>query len=367
MAACSSRLSPQNAARLLQKLSTERDDEASREKSVFELKQMNALAKKVTIQHCQPHQPVIHTTQPTTTPAQLQVASESSPVVSEQPTISHHKETSFQQLVTATPMQTATRTQPVALGTGSVADVKTIKQYLERKFFDLVTSTLSALERHNHGAFRDYLLILPVAKNATHVKFFGESKDGILAARNIHQLFAILSHHWSYRNYGILHKIINSFCDDQLQERMQEYCKMLENFELDTTVEVYTTAIISDEANEELKAGFSKMAVKIDRPAAECMLYEVRKLNEALIKGSPLCSHSVNIYSVANKCVEVVVRFPSSAVGWVLAAMTPNFIHTHHLTEVAVDGKQLETERDELVMRIIDDWGVVYLLFVVVE
>ena len=43
------------------------------------------------------------------------------------------------------------------------------------------------------------------------------------------------------------------------------------------------------------------------------------------------------------QCVEVVVAFPSSAVGWVLSAMTPAFMHTHLLSEVAVDGRQLTT------------------------
>ena len=46
------------------------------------------------------------------------------------------------------------------------------------------------------------------------------------------------------------------------------------------------------------------------------------------------------------------MAFPSSAVGWVLSAMTPAFMHTHLLSEVAVDGRQLtifEADSDELV------------------
>ena len=46
------------------------------------------------------------------------------------------------------------------------------------------------------------------------------------------------------------------------------------------------------------------------------------------------------------------MAFPSSAVGWVLSAMTPAFMHTHLLSEVAVDGRQLtiiEADSHELV------------------
>ena len=132
---------------------------------------------------------------------------------------------------------------------------------------------------------------------------------------------------------------------------MQEYCQSLERFEKATPVDVYLIAV-PDETSEEVEDAFSKMALKIDKPASECTLYELRKLNEAIIQGSSLCFHSVYISSVADKCVEVVVRFPSSAVGWVLSALTTAFMHTHLLSEVAVGGRQLtviEVDSDELV------------------
>ena len=74
---------------------------------------------------------------------------------------------------------------------------------------------------------------------------------------------------------------------------------------------------------------------------SQCTLHEVRKLNKAIIKKSTLCSHSIYIGAVSRICVVVRLRFPSSAVGWVLAAITPGFMTTHLLTEVSVDGCQL--------------------------
>ena len=253
--------------------------------------------------------------------------------------------------------QTATsdRTQPVALCMRSVANVKATKRHLEKTFSDLITRTRSsfcARERHNHeflDEFRDYLLVLPVTKKAIHVKFFLKSEDDILNAKSIRKLFAILSRYWSYRNYEILYKIIDSFCAASLQERMQEYCKELEKFEKAATVDVYLTAI-PDERDEELDNAFSKMVVKVNRPLSECTLYELRTKTQAIMKESSLHPHSVYIGAVSSGCVEVVVRFPSSAVGWVLAAMTPKFMHTHHLTEVAVDGERLNVYKTERVV-----------------
>ena len=199
--------------------------------------------------------------------------------------------------------------------------------------------------------FCDRLLGLSVAKKATHTKFFRESEDEFLEAKNMRKMFAILKRYCSYRNYEILQHIVKKFCGAALQQKMQEYCQSLERFEKATPVDVYLIAV-PDETSEEVENAFSKMALKINKPASECTLYELRKLNEAIIQGSSLCFHSVYIGSVADKCVEVVVRFPSSAVGWVLSAMTPAFMHTHLLSEVAVDGRQLtiiEADSDELV------------------
>ncbi|CAI8017131.1 Ankyrin repeat domain-containing protein 23, partial [Geodia barretti] len=102
-----------------------------------------------------------------------------------------------------------------------------------------------------------------------------------------------------------------------------------------------TKRLIPNEVDEKVINGFSEMVVKIDKPESQCTLHEVRKLNKAIIKDSHLCSHSVYIGAVSRNCVVVRLRFPSSAVGWVLAAITPDFMTTHRLTEFAVDGHPL--------------------------
>ena len=81
------------------------DAEASWDKIISGLEQigMNALAKQITTQHCQPHQPAtLHTTLPTTSPALVAVATGQS-------VTSHHTHslasTSTEQLATSTHSQ----------------------------------------------------------------------------------------------------------------------------------------------------------------------------------------------------------------------------------------------------------------------
>ena len=257
----------------------------------------------------------------------------------------------------AQPSAITDHAQPSTVTFWSVEKVKVTILQLKKRFADLTADAedeLGELEKQDKRflkRFRRYLLLLPVAKKATHVKFFHENEKCISAAENTSDILNILCRYIDYRNYEILLQLVTSYCAAPLQESMQEYCRSLEGFEKATPIDIYLAAI-PDEANEELGNAFSKMVVRIDKPASECTLYDIRKLNEAIIQGSSLCFHSVYIGGVANKCVEVVVSFPSSAVGWVLSAMTPAFMHTHLLSEVAVDGRQLtifEADSDELV------------------
>ena len=242
----------------------------------------------------------------------------------------------------------------------SLEKVKATIQELEDRFSGLIRDTDDEIAEKESSdgrflkKFCTRILSLSVSRKATHVQFFRESEDEIRAAPKTSKYFTILCRHIDYRNYEILRDIVLKFCGPPLQSNMKEYCKMLEVFETSTTVDVYVNAV-PDEVTEDKKKAFSEMVVKIDKPASQCTLHDVRKLNEA---NSGLCPHSVYISGVANKCVEVVVRFPSSAAGWVLAALTPHFMTTHHLTEVTLDGSRLppllEDTRENLVCAILN-------------
>ena len=247
--------------------------------------------------------------------------------------------------------------QPSTVTFWSLEKVMDTILQLEEMFADLQADAQTEIanreteDRAFLSRFRSRLLLLPVAKRAPHVKFFRQARKEILEAKNTDTILAILCTHIDYRNYEILLHIITRFCTAPLKESMQKYRVSLEAFEMHTAVDVYISAV-PDEMNEELERGFSQMVLKIDKPASQCTLHEVRKLNEAIITTSGLESHSVYIGSVAKNCVMVSVRFPSSAVGWVLSAMTTNFMTTHCLSEVTLDGRQLTLElreTDELV------------------
>ena len=386
----------------------DRDTEASWEKIVYGLEQigMKVIARKVAELHCPPtidsHQPAtVHPPQPINILAPLTPAMHSHistiPVVdsvqshnlppnttsttsvitsadqSYSPASDHSQPVALPPSHSTSPAHNTTPTtltittnlslvpsptcQPSTVIFWSLEKVKATILQLEEMFADLqADAQIEIAEKENENRsflprFRSRLLLLPVAKKTPHVKFFQKSRKEIIAAENTDIILAILCTHIDYRNYEILFHLITRFCCVPLQENMKKYRLSLETFEMHTTVDIYISAV-PDEISEEIKTGFSLMVAKINKPSSECTLHEVRKLNEAIITKSGLESHSVYISGVAKNYVVVAMRFPSSAVGWVLAAMTPDFIHTQHLTEITMDGKQLtiiHTERQELV------------------
>ena len=186
--------------------------------------------------------------------------------------------------------------------------------------------------------FRDRLLDLPVAKKAPHTKFFRESEDDFLVAKNMHKIFAILRRYCSYRNYAVLQEVVRKFCEAVLQRRMQEYCESLEKFEKATFIDVYLEAI---SAGVVLTSEFTKMTVKINKPTSECTLHEVRKTTEAIAEKADLQSYSVYIGAALEGSVQLELGFPASCVGWILGVFTPDFLATHLLSDVVLGQQHL--------------------------
>ena len=195
----------------------------------------------------------------------------------------------------------------------------------------------------------DSLLGFPVAQKAPHIKFFRESEDDFLAAKNMRKVFAILRRYCNYKNYAVLREVVMKFCEAVLQQRMQEYCESLEKFEKATFIDVYLEAIA---AGVVLSEEFTKMTVKINKPVSECTLHEVRKLKETIAERASLQSYSVYVGDISESSVQLELGFPASCVGWILGVFTPDFLATHLLSDVVL-GQQhlsiLDWSQEELV------------------
>ena len=326
----------------------DRDMEASWEKIVSGLQEIKkaVLAKEIATLHCPQSSPPSTDARNSATALAVQpvnTTAEAAPATS--------SSTASAVGSVPPPMSVSDPTQPLPVPAWSVAKVKATILQLEKRFLVLTANAKIEITKKESQdpsfleIFRTGLLLLPISKKSTHAKFFEDSEEEIDEAENTRKIFRIFCRYLNYRNYEILVHIIEMFCDAPLQKSMQEYCKMLEEFEMATTVDVFKCAI---SAGKKLSLAFSEMVVKIKKSSSECRLCEIRKLKEEIAEGSSLHLYNMYIDSEGVQCVVVVLRFPSNAAGWVMAAMTPDFMHTHHLIEVALDGKHLTIIEDDL-------------------
>ena len=290
---------------------------------------LNALAGKIASQQTTPTQQIINVTSSPPPPI------ESVPLTNDSPS-------SGLNTVACTTHSSLTSTND-----DRISQVKADIDQLTDTFLDLMSDTRSEMcmkesrDQSFLDRFRDRLLSLPVAQKAPHTKFFRESEDEFLKAENMRKIFAILFRYCDYRNPEILQQLVRKFCEALLQRKMQEYCESLENFEKATTVDIYLVAI---SACEDLSLAFTRMTMKINKPASVCTLHEIRKMKEALVGKASLYSYGMYIESMSESSVLLVLGFPPSCVGWVLAAMTPEFMDSHLLSDVTVDQQQLTIE-----------------------
>ena len=248
-------------------------------------------------------------------------------------------------VIASTPPPTPANSQVPA---ARVGEVRASIEYFEEEFSEVTVELqieLSKKEKQDcffFERFQGHLLALPAAKKGIHVKFFIKTEDDILEATKIKKLLAILNRYCNYSNYEITFIVIKKFCGKPLQQKMLAYKESHVEFERNTTVDVYLCAI-SAPPESNIFVGYTKMAMKINKPSNVCTLYEIRQLKESIARNASLHSHSMYIEVPEEGSVRVVLRFPEEC-GWSVArVMTAEFMETHQLTDVTFDGEDLKS------------------------
>ena len=217
-----------------------------------------------------------------------------------------------------------------------VVTVKVTIEQLQDEFYEVMTRTHSSLsdqEKNDNSfldRFRDYLLVLPVAKRQVHIRFFIRNEDEILAAETIKKLFAIVSRYCNYTNYEIVLHIVKRFCHE-LKGRMLKYRDSLTSFEKSTAVDVYLIAIAAHPGGK-IFEGFNRMTTKINKLPSECTLYEIRELKESIDEDASLESYATYIDTPLAGSVFVRLLVPVE-VGWRVGVvlMSPAFREKHRI------------------------------------
>ena len=207
-------------------------------------------------------------------------------------------------------------------------------EHLEEEFSNIKSEarkSLSSKESRDHSfvsTFQDHLLDLPCTKKQVHIRFFESNIDKILQSDTIQKLFIILGRHCNYTNYEIILHIVKRFCKE-LTQRMLSYRDSLIVFEKATTVDIYLSAISAPPGGS-ISAGFMRMTLKINKPASECTLHEIRELKESIEEEAALESYAVYIDNPETGSVCVRVCIPEE-VGWMVGVVLTSYFRQKHL------------------------------------
>ena len=256
--------------------------------------------------------------------------------------------------LTATPAPVGSLPLPDQSSTVSqqkVEDIRDAIEHFEEEFSDVkheAQESLSLKQSENPKfvrKFRNNLLDMSVTKKKVHIRFFSRNEDEILKTETIEKLFVILGRYCNYSNYEIIFHIVKRFCP-QLKGRMLKYRDSLTSFEKSTTVDVYLCAI-SARPGGEIREGFIRMTMKINKPPSECTLYEIRELKESIEEKASLQSYAMYIETPEEGSVCVRILIPWEVYSLVSAVLTTEFREEHLLTNLMV--KRWAVEKNYLV------------------
>ena len=242
------------------------------------------------------------------------------------------------------PESAVTDVASLAPDSDRVEEVKKTLGLLEQEFlgvvmkFRRIMTRKETKDREFLEDFRDSLILLPVTKRASHARFLAERDSEIVAAKRVRTLITILCRYWNFSNYDLLQYLIGVFGEEPLKGDMKQYCEVLEKFEIETTIDIFLAAL---SANSKPSVAFSNMIAKINKPPSECTLHDIRKFRESFAVRSSVFSYCIYVDTIAASSVRVTLGFHPSALGWVLAALSPSFLESHQLSDVVVEGKSL--------------------------
>ena len=233
------------------------------------------------------------------------------------------------------------------------ASIKHFKEEFTKLMCGIYIFLSEAVTRESSflGMFRVVLLALPVSKKPIHRPFFLGKEKAILNAANIDELWAILNCYCDYKNYEIIMYIIEKYVKQEgiLMQSMIDYHDSFVKFETSTTVDIYLCAIKIDR-DSKLYRGFCRMVLKINKPACECTLHEIRQLKESIAESADIYSYGVYIDEPHSGSVVVVLRIPQSFLKLVTTIMTLEFQQAHNLTNVTVLSKYLKLKQVKYIL-----------------
>ena len=159
--------------------------------------------------------------------------------------------------------------------------------------------------------FRITLINLPLCSKFKHMNFLNEKKAMIKAAKDVSEIFEVLSPYWNHFDYGLLKRITMEFGDGNVKREVSAYISCLNQLEKETTIQKFVDATRDD---RQIPDEFRTVLIKLDRKPSKCTLYDIRQFYESLACRSSVNAYSIYLKKIGTGSIMVTLAVPSEVV-----------------------------------------------------
>jgi len=180
---------------------------------------------------------------------------------------------------------------------------------------------------------------------------------------NVSEMFETMTAEelWDFMNYYPLESIIDKYGDDATTRMMEQYKRDLTGYALTTAIKDHLDAVDMEHLTCRIqpmsqKKLFSKLSCKVKVKITNHSLDYVRHVWKSLAELFSLPMPTLLLHEIAERCLEIMWRFPSELVAYVIQAAKENELHfkMQNFLWVSVDGVRIYTESEAEVKHKVD-------------
>ena len=187
--------------------------------------------------------------------------------------------------------------------------------------------------------FRTRVAVLPTSLKYQHKYFLAHHSSQIAKATTVEEILCILNTYCNFLNCSLLVHIINKFGDEELQKQLSSYTQALQSFRLRTKISDFIKAC---KGNPNLPPEFVVIKTKMGSEWQHRTLEEAEEYRKSIAHDSSVANYALYLVAADLGSIYLVWSVPSHAIGFVVVAMSSEFLKHHCIEEVTIDGQDLK-------------------------
>ena len=205
---------------------------------------------------------------------------------------------------------------------------------LEEKYGVLTADVLSALKKQHVSLekIKSYLRQLPVSLKQQYHRFLQSQGSRLINAKNIDELFWILSGYWDFINPSLLVDLTRKFGDEQTKASVDMYMKELKEFRMRTKLKDFI-----NQWTGQPRPDFHEIVLEFKDDWSEYTLEQLEEFRNAFLCKQWLEAYAMPFGGIKEACVAAVFSLPKAIDSQDLENLH-DFFQEHQILKVFLNG-----------------------------